>query len=294
MANTLKDLAASAKLVAQEALEKALTELKTYIDAQDAAGSGASADAIAAVNARIDTLIGQGDTTQVIDTFNSNHMGMSSEMTDDVYIEDVYNSLSIEGYKVNRTLINNVLSRQRDVESDDEKTVLIIKGYFQAFQKVNDSIVQIRTENLNPGQYVESEFMDWYIDMWRPFVDAGIIKLSDIMGYRNRPVYIKNSWHVPPASHKVLDYMDEYFECLKNEEYASVRAVLGHFFLTWIHPFNDGNGRMARFVMNAMLTTGGYSWTVIPVSERNRYMTALEKASVDGDITDFSKLIAEL
>ena len=70
MANTLKDLAASAKLVAQEALEKALTELKTYIDAQDAAGSGASADAIAAVNTRIDTLIGQGDTTQVIDTFN--------------------------------------------------------------------------------------------------------------------------------------------------------------------------------------------------------------------------------
>ena len=136
--------------------------------------------------------------------------------------------------------------------------------------------------------------LDWYIEMWRPFVDAGIIKLSDIMGYRNRPVYIKNSRHVPPASHKVLDYMDEYFECLKNEEYASVRAVLGHFFLTWIHPFNDGNGRMARFVMNAMLTTGGYSWTVIPVSERNRYMTALEKASVEGDITDFSKLIAEL
>lgn len=231
---------------------------------------------------------------QIIDTFDLFYTGMSLEMTDDVSIEDVYNSLSIEGYKVDRTLINNVLSGQRKVESDDEKTVLIIKGYFQAFQKVNESIVRIRTEHLNPVQCVESEFMDWYIEIWKPFVDAGIIKLSDIMGYRNRPVYIKNSWHVPPASYKILDYMDEYFECLKSEEYASVRAVLGHFFLTWIHPFNDGNGRMARFVMNAMLTTGGYSWTVIPVSERNRYMTALEKASVEGDITDFSKLIAEL
>lgn len=70
MANTLKDLAASAKLVAQEALEKALTELKTYIDTQDTAGGSAASQAIAAVNARIDTLIGQGDTTQVIDTFN--------------------------------------------------------------------------------------------------------------------------------------------------------------------------------------------------------------------------------
>jgi Fic family protein len=94
--------------------------------------------------------------------------------------------------------------------------------------------------------------------MWKPFVDAGIIKLSDIMGYRNRPVYIKNSWHVPPASHKLMDYMDEYFECLKNEEYASVRAVLGHFFLTWIHPFNDGNGRMSRLLTLLLLYRSGY------------------------------------
>ncbi len=70
MANTLKDLAASAKLVAQEALEKALTELKTYIDTQDTAGGSAASQAIAQVNARIDTLIGQGDVTQAIDTFN--------------------------------------------------------------------------------------------------------------------------------------------------------------------------------------------------------------------------------
>ncbi len=102
---------------------------------------------------------------QVIDTFDLFYTGMSLEMTDDVSIEDVYNSLSIEGYKVDRTLINNVLSGQREVESDDEKTVLIIKGYFQAFHRVNDSIVRIRTEHLNPGQCVESEFMDWYIEM---------------------------------------------------------------------------------------------------------------------------------
>ena len=70
MANTLKDLAAQAKLVAQDALEKALTELKTYIDTQDTAGGSAASQAIAQVNARIDTLIGQGDVTHAIDTFN--------------------------------------------------------------------------------------------------------------------------------------------------------------------------------------------------------------------------------
>ena len=136
--------------------------------------------------------------------------------------------------------------------------------------------------------------MDWYVDMWQPFVTAGLLKISDIVGYRNRPVYIKNSRHVPPAYNKLLDYMEEYFKCMSEEDNASVRAVLGHFFMTWIHPFNDGNGRMARFIMNVMLTTGGYPWTIVPVESRNRYMTTLEKASTENDISEFAALISEL
>ena len=43
--------------------------------------------------------------------------------------------------------------------------------------------------------------------------------------------------------------------------------------------------------MNAMLITGGYLWTIIPVEKRDEYMSALEKASVDGDIVPFAKFI---
>ena len=45
--------------------------------------------------------------------------------------------------------------------------------------------------------------------------------------------------------------------------------------------------------MNTMLSTGGYSWTIIPVEKRNAYMQALEKASIEGNIADFTKLIAD-
>lgn len=62
----LKEMAATGQIVMQEALRSALTELKTYLDSQ----SSSSSAAIEAVNARIDTLIGSGDTTSVIDTFN--------------------------------------------------------------------------------------------------------------------------------------------------------------------------------------------------------------------------------
>ena len=74
----------------------------------------------------------------------------------------------------------------------------------------------------------------------------------------------------------------------------AVRAVLGHFFFVYIHPYMDGNGRMGRFVLNAMLASGGYNWTVVPVERRKEYMKALEKASVEGDISEFTKVIASL
>jgi len=56
----------------------------------------------------------------------------------------------------------------------------------------------------------------------------------------------------------------------------------------------DGNGRMGRFLMNAMLASGGYPWTVIPIERRNEYMTALESASVDRNIVPFAEFMADL
>ena len=56
----------------------------------------------------------------------------------------------------------------------------------------------------------------------------------------------------------------------------------------------DGNGRMGRFLMNTMLASGGYLWTVIPVEERDRYMNALEHASFGQDIKPFAEYLAYL
>jgi Fic family protein len=74
---------------------------------------------------------------------------------------------------------------------------------------------------------------------------------------------------------------------------ASVRAVLGHWLFGYIHPYPDGNGRMARFLMNVMLASGGYPWTVIRVEDRNAYLTALDRASIDVDISPFSRFLSD-
>ena len=130
--------------------------------------------------------------------------------------------------------------------------------------------------------------------MFGPSVTAGILKPVDLADYRSGPVYIRQSMHVPPRSEAVRELMPVFFELLRDEREASVRVVLGHFFFVNIHPFLDGNGRMGRFLMNAMLASGGYPWTVIPLAERTRYMNALEAASVSRDIRPVSELLAEL
>jgi hypothetical protein len=44
--------------------------------------------------------------------------------------------------------------------------------------------------------------------------------------------------------------------------------------------------------MNTMLASGGYPWTVIRIEQRSEYMTALEAASSQGDITPFAEFVA--
>lgn len=130
--------------------------------------------------------------------------------------------------------------------------------------------------------------------MFSPSVTAGILKPSDLAGYRNHQVYIGNSKHMPLSVEAMRDTMPILFELLEQEPEASVRVVLGHFIFVFIHPYMDGNGRMGRFLMNAMLASGGYPWTVIPVESRKIYMETLEKASVENNIEPFSRFLGDL
>ena len=212
------------------------------------------------------------------------------------YVADAYHSLSIEGYRVTPELIervrNGVWNPDSDEEDKDNRDALAALGYRRAFNGVKSSIEQILT-GTNPGEVIDQDHGDWYMELFGPSTEAGLLRRSDLAGYRSGPVYIRNSMHVPPGREAVRDAMPVFFDLLRDESEAAVRAVLGHFVFVYIHPYFDGNGRMGRFLMNAMMASGGYPWTIIEVERRNAYMKALESASVDQDIKPFARFLAE-
>jgi len=215
---------------------------------------------------------------------------------DDIYKSDAYHSLSIEGYSVTPALIERV---QRgdwnpDHHDDDRKSddALAARGYWQAFQLVKASVAEI-ISGANAGVLVRTAHKNWYRESFQPCVAAGLIPAGALAGYRNDAVYLRTSRYVPPRWEAVRDAMPALFDLLEREADPGVRAVLGHWLFGYIHPYPDGNGRMARFLMNAMLSSGGYAWSVIRVDDRDCYLAALDRASIDADIAPFAAFIAD-
>ncbi len=112
---------------------------------------------------------------------------------DDLYLTDAYHSLSIEGYRVNEDLIERVRS-----------------GYWQAFLAVKKSVEKVIKGN-PAGQTVSEDHSMWYRELFTPSVSAGITAASNLAGYRNHPVYIRKSMHVPLRYEAVRDLMPAFF-----------------------------------------------------------------------------------
>jgi Fic family protein len=218
------------------------------------------------------------------------------QSVEDVYVTDAYHSLSIEGYRVSEELIVKVRDGtwNPDKEEDEEhRDALAARGYYDAFQVVKDSVRKV-LKGANAGDTADADHNKWYRELFSPSITAGILQPGDLAGYRNGPVHIRQSMHTPPPKEGVRDMMPAFFGLLREEKDPAVRVVLGHFMFVFIHPYVDGNGRMGRFLMNLMMASGGYPWTVITVDTRDQYMAALEQASVGKNIRPFSEFLAGL
>jgi len=94
-------------------------------------------------------------------------------------------------------------------------------------------------------------------------------------------VKIEGSKHVPPPNEEVKKHllnMYKWYSANKQKLHPFELATMIHAKLTWIHPFEDGNGRTSRTIMNWILMKNGYPMFFIPFEKREEYYMTLEEA----------------
>ncbi len=116
--------------------------------------------------------------------------------------------------------------------------------------------------------------------------------------YRTGQVFITGTEYVPPTAKGVPGLMAELVSELnaKRDKLHPVElSAYAHRRLVDIHPFQDGNGRTARLLMNLILVNKGYCIVSIPPVLRHEYITALQQAQRSSAPSDaaFIRLIAE-
>jgi Fic family protein len=120
------------------------------------------------------------------------------------------------------------------------------------------------------------------------------IKVGEYKEYPNS-VRLKNGEvfeYTPPL--ETPQKMEELMSWYKNNDiqHPLILASQLHYDFIRIHPFDDGNGRVARLLVNYVLMKNDYPPIIVKSLEKEKYLTALNKADV-GDINAFHEYMAE-
>lgn len=112
--------------------------------------------------------------------------------------------------------------------------------------------------------------------------------------YRTGPMFITGSKVKPPSADKIEKELKTLFAWLeKNGEKTHPLELASEFHARFeqIHPFNDGNGRTGREILNTMLGLAGYPRAIINLENRESYIALLERVQLNKEYKKFSKFI---
>jgi Fic family protein len=107
-------------------------------------------------------------------------------------------------------------------------------------------------------------------------------------------VYLTGSKYPLPKPEKVQQLMHEFINkyVAQANEHPVIAAITAHKDFVYIHPFIDGNGRVARLLMNLILLQHGYTIAIIPPIMRAEYIRCLEYGREDD--TPFVQLLMRM
>ena len=107
--------------------------------------------------------------------------------------------------------------------------------------------------------------------------------IKDTEGYRSVQVFIQGSEHIPPEPEKIPNLM-MYFVYNYNHDEQDIFTKIARYHIEFekIHPFEDGNGRTGRLLINYELLKNIFPPVVIAKDDRVKYFEFLRNADING------------
>ena len=199
-------------------------------------------------------------------------------LREEMEIEYTYNSNALEGNTLTLRETQLVIREGITIGGKSLREHLEARNHPKAIEYV---------ESLTNRSLEESNILKVH-----EMIFSGIVENAG--NCRNAQVYMEGSDYLPPPAFEVPTLVKELLEWLtKNpEELRPIEiAAVFHHKLVSIHPFDDGNGRVARLLANLLLLKHGYPFTVTKKIDRRRYYDTLRKADHD-DLKPFVNFIA--
>jgi Fic family protein len=110
---------------------------------------------------------------------------------------------------------------------------------------------------------------------------------------QGRYVLTDTGRHNFPSSAEIAALMGDFAAWLRSAPDTPETAFSAHGRLIEIHPFNDGNGRVARLLMNLLLMHGGYQPVAVRPEDRPVYIRALQEVQAGQGPASFNRLLYE-
>lgn len=111
----------------------------------------------------------------------------------------------------------------------------------------------------------------------------------------NHVLQLDGSIHRYTEPLKVPDEMEFLCEWINDnlkKLHPVIVSAISHYHMVRIHPFDDGNGRGARILMNIILIKKGFPPAVIKTEQRRQYLSALKQGD-EGNVTPFIEFVAK-
>ncbi len=240
----------------------------------------------------------------LLGTFKHLNDDDKNNLTIDIISHEALKTSEIEGEYLNRESVQSSIRRQFGLQTENRKLLPSEQG-------IAEMMVDLYRSFAEPLSH--TKLFSWYEMVIKGRKDLNYIGLYRIheepmqvvSGYIHDP---KVHFEAPPSS-KIKGEMDQFIKWFNQTSPsgnsplpALSRAGIAHLYFVCIHPFEDGNGRIGRAIVEKILAQTFEQPTLIAFShliEKNKkaYYEALEMSNKDNDVTTwllyFGRLILD-